>query len=324
MGSVGSEGVSSADGILLATAGYDHTIKFWEPHTGVCKRTCQHQDSQVNALTFQPDRTLLAAAGYQHVRMYDVNSSDMSPIINFEGVSKNVVGVGFQRDGRWMYTASEDGSAKIWDIKTGGLHCQRVFQVDQPMTCIVLHPNQVELFIGDQSGTIHQWDLRSDQHAKLIPEPDADFQHIDIDADGNRMAAINTKGNCYVWSLSDPDSEQAPSEITPKKKMEAHQHYGLKARFSPDGELLCTTSADHTARIWSTRDFSLVRTLEWQNKDETQRWVWDCAFSSDAKYLVTASSDEHARLWNVESGQVMRTYKGHSKALTCLAFSDHD
>ncbi|XP_037091219.1 target of rapamycin complex subunit lst8-like [Pollicipes pollicipes] len=199
--SVGSDGVSSSDGILLATAGYDHTIKFWEPHTGVCKRTCQHQDSQVNALTFQPDRTLLAAAGYQHVRMYDVNSTDMNPIINFEGVSKNVVGVGFQRDGRWMFTASEDGSAKIWDVKTGGLHCQRVFQIDQPMTCIVLHPNQVELFIGDQSGTIHQWDLRSDQRAKLIPEPDSAFQHIDIDNNGELMAAINTKGNCYVWAL---------------------------------------------------------------------------------------------------------------------------
>ncbi|XP_043192043.1 target of rapamycin complex subunit lst8-like [Amphibalanus amphitrite] len=322
--SVCSDGVSSSDAILLATAGYDHTIKFWEPHTGVCKRTCQHQDSQVNALTFQPDRTLLAAAGYQHVRMYDVNSTDMSPIINFEGVSKNVVGVGFLRDGRCMFTASEDRSAKIWDVKTGGLHCQRVFQVDQPMTCIVLHPNQVELFIGDQAGTIHQWDLRSDQHDKLIPEPDAAFQHIDIDSSGRQMAAINSRGSCYIWSLSDGATDQAPVQITPKRRLEAHTRYGLKCRFSADGQLLCTTSADHTAKIWSTKDYSLVKTLEWRNKDETQRWVWDCAFSSDSKYLFTASSDEQARLWNLETGSVVRTYKGHTKALTCLAFSDHD
>ncbi len=33
--------------LILATAGYDHTIKFWAAHTGVCTRTHQHPDSQV-------------------------------------------------------------------------------------------------------------------------------------------------------------------------------------------------------------------------------------------------------------------------------------
>ena len=33
--------------IILATAGYDHTIKFWAADTGVCTRTLQHPDSQV-------------------------------------------------------------------------------------------------------------------------------------------------------------------------------------------------------------------------------------------------------------------------------------
>ena len=33
--------------VILATAGYDHTIKFWAADTGVCTRTLQHPDSQV-------------------------------------------------------------------------------------------------------------------------------------------------------------------------------------------------------------------------------------------------------------------------------------
>ena len=51
--------------VILATAGYDHTIKFWQAHTGKCVRTLQHADSQVNALEISPDGQILAAAGYQ-------------------------------------------------------------------------------------------------------------------------------------------------------------------------------------------------------------------------------------------------------------------
>lgn len=47
--------------------------------------------------------------------------------------------------------------------------------------------------------------------------------------------------------------------------------------------LLVTTSADQTARVWKTADFSLVQEL----KTEAQRWVWDVAFSADSQYVIT-------------------------------------
>lgn len=59
----------------------------------------------------------LLFAGYQHIRMYDINSNDTTPTINFDGVSKNVTAVGFQEDGKWMYTGGDDCSARIWDLR---------------------------------------------------------------------------------------------------------------------------------------------------------------------------------------------------------------
>ena len=35
----------SGENVILATAGYDHTIKFWQPHTGICTKTVPHPDS---------------------------------------------------------------------------------------------------------------------------------------------------------------------------------------------------------------------------------------------------------------------------------------
>ena len=34
-----------AGSIVFATGGYDHSIKFWYPHDGVCYRTAQHPES---------------------------------------------------------------------------------------------------------------------------------------------------------------------------------------------------------------------------------------------------------------------------------------
>ena len=37
--------------IVFATGGYDHSVKFWHPHDGVCYRTAQHPES-VSHLSF--------------------------------------------------------------------------------------------------------------------------------------------------------------------------------------------------------------------------------------------------------------------------------
>lgn len=34
-----------AAAVILVTAGYDHTIRFWDALSGVCIRTIQHPDS---------------------------------------------------------------------------------------------------------------------------------------------------------------------------------------------------------------------------------------------------------------------------------------
>lgn len=56
-------------------------------------------------------------SGYQHIRMYDLNSNNPNPVINYDGVSKNITSVGFHEDGRWMYTGGEDCMARIWDLR---------------------------------------------------------------------------------------------------------------------------------------------------------------------------------------------------------------
>jgi len=71
----------------------------------------------VNDLKITPDRRLVAAAGFQHVRIYDVQGASQSPTLNFEGLSKNVASIGFNKDAQWMISGGEDFNARIWDLR---------------------------------------------------------------------------------------------------------------------------------------------------------------------------------------------------------------
>ncbi|KXJ76015.1 protein LST8 homolog [Aedes albopictus] len=301
---------------LLATGGYDHTIKLWQPYSGLCQRTLQHADSQVNALDIIPNGTILAAGGYQHIRLYDMNYS--YPMINFDGVTKNVTRVGFQEDGKWMFTGGEDCRVRIWDMSTQNPACKRMFDCLTPVNAVCLHPNQVELAIGSQGGSVYLWDVKSDVHEQLIPEVEASIQDIAISPNGQYMAAVNNKGNCYIWSLSNSaNSETQLTQTDPKLRIEAHKKYALRCKFSPDSSLLVTCSGDGTARIYKTDTFQLHAELKIE-----KYWMWDAVFSNDSKYLFTASSDGHARLWKIETKSIEREYHGHLKAITALAFRD--
>ena len=103
--------------VVLATAGYDHTLRLWEASTGMCWRTIQYPDSQINAIEISPDKQYIVAAGNPHARLFDINSSNPNPLYSYDGHTGNVTSVGFHRDGRWMYTGSEDGCIKIWDLR---------------------------------------------------------------------------------------------------------------------------------------------------------------------------------------------------------------
>ncbi|GFR14012.1 target of rapamycin complex subunit lst8 [Trichonephila clavata] len=336
----------SQNKVILATGGYDHIIHFWQAHSGVRQCSVQYPTSQINSMEIHPNKQLLAAAGFQHIRMYDIYSSNSNPVVNYEGAPKNFTAVGFQEDGRWMYTGSEDNTTRVWDLRSRTLQCQRLFGAVAPVNCVCLHPNQCELYIGDQSGAIYLWDLKSGDDPALkkpffkVSEPRVSIQYIHIDSEGTCMAAVDNKGNCYTFIIGSRGKMHA--QPTRHLKFQAHDTYAIKCKFSPDSTLLVTTSADCSAKIWRTADLNLLPSnqnvdlttengSEWQKipitpmiqlKDNNQRWVWDVAFSADSQYLVTASSDNLARLWCISKGEVKREYSGHSKALTALAFRD--
>lgn len=118
--------------VILVTAGYDHTIRFWEAWSGACSRSIQHPGSQVNKLAISPDKRVLAVAGHSSVRLFDTSagappkgqdsrgyaaSSQVKPLTTFEGHTNNVTSIAWHYDGKWLVSGSEDGTLRIWDTR---------------------------------------------------------------------------------------------------------------------------------------------------------------------------------------------------------------
>ncbi|RDD43873.1 Target of rapamycin complex subunit lst8 [Trichoplax sp. H2] len=310
--------MADTEAVLLATGGYDHTIRLWQPHSGVCHRTLQHPESQVNALSLTPDKQLIAAAGFQCVRLYDVHGCNPNPVINCDGVQKNITAVGFHGDGRWMFTAGEDGKVRIWDLRSRNPQSQRTLSVSNLINCAVLHPNQVTIIAGDRSGTLHIWDLKLNQSERMVVSTDNAITCVDIDREASMLAVACSNGICHVYALRGSFDSEERLIINPKTQIHCHDTYVIKCRFSHDSTLLATTSSDGTIKVWRTCDFTLKSTLS----NASQRWVWDCSFSTDPQYLISVSSDAVARLWNVENAKTIREYSGHQKAIVAMAFFD--
>ncbi|KAE8147918.1 quinon protein alcohol dehydrogenase-like superfamily [Aspergillus avenaceus] len=233
--------------VILCTAGYDHTIRFWEALSGICSRTIQHPDSQVNRLCITPDKRYLAAAGHNNVKLYDIKSTNPNPVMTFDGHTNNITGVAFHCEGKWMVTSSEDGTVKVWDTRTGSL--QRNYAHKAPVNDVVIHPNQGELISGDRAGIVRVWDLgESVCTHQLIPEDDVAVQSVSVASDGSLLCAGNKKGNVYIWRMIQ-DAEL--TRIVPICTFQAHKDYLTRILLSPDVKHLATCSADHTAKVWN-------------------------------------------------------------------------
>jgi target of rapamycin complex subunit LST8 len=215
--------------VLLATAGYDHKVRLWEASTGACNQQLNFGDSQVNCLDISPNKQYIAAAGNPHTRVYDVNASSNDPLKSLDGHTHNVTAVGFQKDTKWMYSGSEDGTLRIWDLRSTGTArdfgtCQREYDNGCAINAVALHPNQGELIAGDQNGNIRVFDLTQNKMSREQPSGvGSPIRSIAIAADASLAATAHDNGKCVLWRL--PTDGQSVSRFEEQRIFTAHDTY---------------------------------------------------------------------------------------------------
>lgn len=86
--------------------------------------------------------------------------------------------------------------------------------------------------------------------------------------------------------------------------------------FSPDGDILATSSDDRTVKLWHVATEQETVTFNGHTAE-----VLSVAFSPDGKTIASGSVDRTARLWSVTTRKEIATLTGHHDIVGSVAFS---
>ncbi|HKB05816.1 MAG TPA: protein kinase [Gemmataceae bacterium] len=280
----------SPDGRLLATGGWDKTVKVWEVEKvlrGEVERPLhrwEHTTPRVWSVAFSPDGRRLASAGGKEVeRTGEVNVRDVDSgekVFPTKGFDTGVRSVQFSPDGRRLATACGE-FVQVWDAQTGE---EQVL----PFPC---------------------------------RDPGGSLEEVVFSPDGRRLAAVggflklHPGRDVKVWDATTGEEVfRLPGHVG-----------GLRCvAFSPDGRRLVSAGLDQTIKVWDTQTRDEVLTLRGHLDI-----VGSVAFSPDSCKLASASVDNTVRIWDAtplegEPTSGYRTLRGHAGAVTGVGFHPKD
>jgi WD40 repeat protein/serine/threonine protein kinase len=269
------------------------------------------------------------------------------PAMKHEG---EVLWVEYSPDGSRLVSASQDGTARLWDAKTGGLvrtlSChtgpvamarfskdgQQVVTVGADGKACVYDTKKegqpVEATL--HGGPIHAVAFSPDGRRILTAGADQAAVLWDIGSDSGHKLILSSDWGSVRAAVFSPDGktvatggEDAVLRLWSARdgklvrKLAAHDHGILVLNYSPDGRYLVSGGADHMAKVWTAHDGVLKAQLV-----DHRSPVMVASFSPDSQRVLTAANyDVAARLWDAATGVRLMTLNGHSAQLHWATFS---
>ncbi len=215
--------------------------------------------------------------------------------------------VSVSADGKWLASASADGSAKVWRMD-GTLVKTLEHRPKREMLAVAFSPDGQWLATAAADGQVSLWQTRTWTAIPLKGTTDAVWS-LAFAPNGQSLAGASNNSRVYLWS-----AQRGKFAALPTKTLKGHDAAVRSVSFSPDGQLLASASDDRTVRLWHA-DGTPMKTLVGHVAQ-----VRSVSFSPDSQRLVSGSWDETIRLWR-RDGTPLQTLRGHETLIHTVSFS---
>lgn len=288
----------NTSGDLLASCGWDNTVRLWDLNTGTEKHVLKGHEDNVWTVKFSPDEKFIISGGMDaSMIIWDIHTGRMVKRITIE--PKQVTKIGPYPE--IVYTLPNSLAPKVFN-KEGNL-----------------------LFTGSTDGLIRILDLNSLEFIDTLLGHRGAASNMAISSDGSLLATGSWENELFIW-----DAES--HEILHDLKTEIHSAYSLKfinndtclfgvggpyiniwdiesetiirrfegqtgmqqCEFSPDGRYLASCAEDFT--VW-LRDYHTGEIL-WKYRGPKME-MSTLAFSPDGKYLAVGTPESDILIWDM-------------------------
>jgi WD40 repeat protein/Flp pilus assembly protein TadD len=286
------DGIVSSDwgpaGISLVTASAGPLANIWRARTGERISQGMLHQSPVRIAAYGPHaRGIITGCADGTVRLWrvDVGSASKAiPTIREHGAAARTAF--YSADGKGLVSCSRDLTTVRWDLEKRGPIGRRLPYEGNP-ACAVYSPDRSFVVTVTEDGKAFLVDGNSGEAKGTPRDLGAPGHWVDFHKDGKHF--LTTAGTkAVVWSVDDSAPSGPPIEHPGEGDRELRM-----ARFSPDGNLIVTASADGTARVWDSTSRKEVATLK---KHEGP--VTSARFSANGKLLVTTGADGFIIVWD--------------------------
>lgn len=287
----------SPDGQILVSGSNDNTIKIWNLRTFKLLRILKHSRG-VNSIAISRDgQTLASGSDDKTIKIWNLLTGKLLRTLN--GHSDLVASVAFSPNGQILASGSSDRTIKLWNYRTGKLLHTRAHPIG--VSSVAFNPDGQTFASGGYDNTIKLWNLHTGKLLRTVTAHLEPISSVAFSPDGQILVSSSEDKTIKLWNLRSGELLRTLSgesgwfnydfdpNITPV--------YAIA--FSPDGQILASSSVKNDIKIWNFRTGELLRTLI-QHSDV----VHSIAFSPDGQIFASGSQDGTIKIWSVSTKPV--------------------
>ena len=297
--------VFSPDGQMIASGGFDRTIRLWDLQGNLIGRPLEGHTDEIWSVAFSPDGRLIASGSSdKKIRLWNLQGDPIGQ--PFQGHTHHVKSVAFSPDGQVIASSGADNTIRLWDLQGNPIgkpfwgHTAIVWSV-------AFSPDGQVIASGSADKTIRLWDLQGNPIGQSFQGHENVVNSIAFSPDGKLIASGGNDKTIRLWDLQGNLVGQTD---------QGHEDSVMSVTFSPDGQAIASASADNTVRLWDLQGQPIGRPLRGH-----EYYVYSVAFSPDGQTLLSSSEDTTLRFWSVQDVFFYNPLRGHGDEVTTVAIS---
>ena len=293
----------SATGKHLLTTSEDRTVRIWEADTGREVTRVEMPGKSAFFAGLDPHGRNLVTLSVDSALLWTTTDPGRPTVL--KGHRDTVTHAEFSPDGQLLVTASDDGTARVHEARTG----QEIAACIGHGACVWparFDRRGVRILTASSDRTARIWSARSGKIEATLTGHRALVFDARFDPAGERVLTLSEDNTAALW-----DARTGKRIFT----LEHPEGVGAGGAFSPDGRLVATTSGSMVL-LWDARTGKRRAVLERENKVCP---VACLRFSPDSRCLVSLAGDGSLRTWFTRpleeaESRAPRTLTGAEKA----------